>query len=212
MLLREEEQALKRALYVSLRDTKSGNDGSSFSAKKNTEDINESSIATISSTNDNRSSGQLKKRRCVKSLELLNIPQKQSELPLPDSRQVNYEDSGCAATSPSSSDPFGRSLYQGIGASSDLKRQDISIVGSISKRYVFHIMPAILELRVLRVLRAWGVHFDARIAVVSCVFVYFVMIDCYQCRGRNQTFSNLKLPFLAKFVGMNCRFLTLFHT
>ena len=131
MLLREEEQALKRALYVSLRDTKSGNDGSSPSGKDNSEKVSDSSVSTTSSVSESK---QMKKRKCIKPLDLKNVPKRQKEVLKQKGNEMDCENPDLNTLSSSRFESLGGSLCQELDASNNIKGQDVSARSSISKR------------------------------------------------------------------------------
>ena len=134
MLLREEERALKRALYVSLRDTKFGNDGSSSSGKDNSERAPDTSVTTTSRFSENR---QIKKRKCIKPLDLKTVPQvtqRQTEMLKQKDNLLDCENPDLSTLSSSRFESLGGSLCQELDASNNMKGHDISDRTSISKR------------------------------------------------------------------------------
>ena len=127
VLLREEEQALKKALYVSLRDSKADQDGTSHSSKGKNENNLDTATSVEPNLSESKAHVQVKKRKHLKPLELESIPQTHKEGKKPKFKELDCEPELFNAHSFSRLDTCTTSMCQNTASSCNTKDQEISI-------------------------------------------------------------------------------------
>lgn len=149
MLLREEEQALKKALYVSLRDSKLGQDVAPQSSKKQClkskplyrgeHSRKDGSEAGVPSQSLSKSSGtnvypNIKKRKSLKPLELPSSQPKGSEVKRQRIIEAETRNSDSSLSPSSKLDSKNGGMFPEPLSCNEMVVQGNAIVGSLSKR------------------------------------------------------------------------------
>ena len=134
MLLREEEQALKKALYVSLKDAKLVNGVSLGNVKNGIVDSPNKSLSVASKLAENKSKKQLKRKKYKKCLDLGDGCESPKSLMKWSSATTNHLNANTSAACPMTVNSLGTALCKAFGDSKNLDVSDATVVGSISRR------------------------------------------------------------------------------
>lgn len=145
MLLREEEQALKKALYVSLRDSKHEQEGSSHSHKNQgsrekekhqcepQKDVDDS-IESLHNSSEAEVQSHIRKRKGVTPLEFQDIPQRQVEIKRQKLKEKESQHQDADLLSFPRFESVKVCMLQGSQPYNELLAHENRVVGSLSKR------------------------------------------------------------------------------
>jgi len=134
VLLREEEQALKKALYVSLRDAKLVNGVSLGTVKSRVVNSPNSSVSVSSKLAESNSKKKLKRRKYKKCSELGDGDESPKDVVKWSSGMMNHGNANASAAFPSTINSLGTALCKAFGDPKKLDISDATVMGSTSKR------------------------------------------------------------------------------